>query len=486
MANTSVDNETTAERRSPCTTLKRRLTFRNHVLQEESDGMDLKRVPEHSVNMPWDLANLLFQRQTHGIRQNHWPRYPRDADFVNDAFTNTQSSHLESTTKDGDTHPPPLKRRQSTHAPQEFTGDATTPEKSNFQQPPPASPSTVTEPQPSHVAIPQETPNNCSVDDDVQDTSQEEKHAFEKVPPLPPPRSIHAQLIYWVEYKACVHFQSANLLHLGGGAEEFYPSHPRYNARSSRAVSTIAIAFSSDGQTLASTHGDHTVKISSCHTGRLLATLEGHPRTPWTCKYHPTNSHMVASGCLGHQVRVWNWALRQCLQMVRLEFAIISLTFHPSGKCLCIANGARLHFWKVQGDDNEQHQRQQQNSGDDNETGSNPSGQEPRHNTMILHEMDQKHMLRCVAFPPNGNTLVVGGVNVDNPPRRTGTRQAQKLSFYLRLWEFSLKIALAPATSARSRGSMVTLYPISRVSENRESLHSICFCHHSSVLTHCL
>ncbi|KAL7532437.1 hypothetical protein ACHAXR_004625, partial [Thalassiosira sp. AJA248-18] len=76
---------------------------------------------------------------------------------------------------------------------------------------------------------------------------------------------------------------------------------------SNPAVSTISISFSPDSRTVASTHGDHTVKITCCHTGKLLRQLEGHPRTPWTVKYHPTNPRIVASGCLGFQVRVWDW-----------------------------------------------------------------------------------------------------------------------------------------------------------------------------------
>ena len=76
------------------------------------------------------------------------------------------------------------------------------------------------------------------------------------------------------------------------------------------AVSTISLSFAPDGRTLASTHGDHTVKITCCETGRLVRNLEGHPRTPWTVKYHPVDSNIVASGCLGFQVRVWDWNYR--------------------------------------------------------------------------------------------------------------------------------------------------------------------------------
>ncbi|XP_043689679.1 uncharacterized protein LOC122640528 isoform X2 [Telopea speciosissima] len=50
--------------------------------------------------------------------------------------------------------------------------------------------------------------------------------------------------------------------------------------------STIAAAFSPDGRTLASTHGDHTVKIIDCQTGSCLKVLTGHRRTPWVVSLH--------------------------------------------------------------------------------------------------------------------------------------------------------------------------------------------------------
>ncbi len=70
---------------------------------------------------------------------------------------------------------------------------------------------------------------------------------------------------------------------------------------------------------MATTHGDHTVKIfkytdSSLYRVRYIFSLlpliislycqvfYGHPRTPWTVKYHHTCSDIVASGCLGSEV----------------------------------------------------------------------------------------------------------------------------------------------------------------------------------------
>ena len=61
---------------------------------------------------------------------------------------------------------------------------------------------------------------------------------------------------------------------------------------------------------MASSHGDHTVRIVDCKTGRCLNTLRGHPRTPWCVAFHPSSDELLASGCLGGQVRVWNLKVR--------------------------------------------------------------------------------------------------------------------------------------------------------------------------------
>ena len=79
--------------------------------------------------------------------------------------------------------------------------------------------------------------------------------------------------------------------------------------------STIALAFSSDRRTLASTHGDHTVKLVDVSgrggsEGCVLAELEGHPRTPWTVKFHPTNPYLVRAtwNCRSRPGLGFHWA----------------------------------------------------------------------------------------------------------------------------------------------------------------------------------
>ena len=281
------------------------------------------------------------------------------------------------------------------------------------------------------------------------------------------PFTVAREIRTFVEYAAVTRNHSAFLTHLGG--DDVLDEEGHWPA-SSKAVSTISIAFCPDGTTMASTHGDRTVKITCCSTGRLLQSLEGHPRTPWTVKYHPTDPFRLASGCLGHQVRLWNWQSKLCLQMIRLEFAIISLAFHPSGTLLAIANGTRLHFWGIP--ENEHTQDDDVDDHSDGAMDDAPAATfQPR--TPRLTELDQRHMLRCVHFPPNGTTLILGGVNpVTDDPRRPA------MTFYLRLWDFDVALALRPPTAAAPR------QPISNVRGYSLLFRRRCCCHRYGQETH--
>ena len=178
--------------------------------------------------------------------------------------------------------------------------------------------------------------------------------------------------------------------------------------------STISMAYAADGTYFASTHGDHTVKVTDTATHRVAHTLYGHPRTPWTVKFHPVSPHVIASGCLGFQVRLWDLRRRRdsevaehhrssrgaryprgadgrvssdprCLRTVELCKEIISIAFHPTiNGILAIASGRGLYIWHFN------------------------NGPTTAHPVCVLK---RGHTLRCVNFTPCGNYLVTGETN---------------------------------------------------------------------------
>ncbi|XWS31350.1 hypothetical protein CRYUN_Cryun23aG0068900 [Craigia yunnanensis] len=109
--------------------------------------------------------------------------------------------------------------------------------------------------------------------------------------------------------------------------------------------STIAAAFSPDGRTLASTHGDHTVKIIDYQMGKCLKVLSGHRRTPWVVRFHPMHPEILASGSLDHEVRLWDAKTAECIGSRNFYRPIASLAFHAEGELLAVACSHKLYIW---------------------------------------------------------------------------------------------------------------------------------------------
>uniref|UniRef100_A0A7S2P0E3 Anaphase-promoting complex subunit 4 WD40 domain-containing protein n=1 Tax=Leptocylindrus danicus TaxID=163516 RepID=A0A7S2P0E3_9STRA len=218
-------------------------------------------------------------------------------------------------------------------------------------------------------------------------------------------RSLGRNYFAWRSESVTCHEPLTNELGHYGETYSIARSRGDYLKLGENTVSTICVAFAPDGSTLASTHGDHTVKITCCATGRLIQSMEGHPRTPWTVKFHPSDSGICASGCLGHQVRVWDTKEGVCLKMVRLYSAVISLSFHPRGGLLSMASGNGLYIWNYEKRDS-----------------PHPE---------FMHD----HSLRCVSFTPGGDRIIVGGF-----VKRAHSRDKDTHS--LRLWDFDYEAAV--------------------------------------------
>ncbi|CAH1105696.1 unnamed protein product [Psylliodes chrysocephalus] len=109
--------------------------------------------------------------------------------------------------------------------------------------------------------------------------------------------------------------------------------------------STFLMVFSPDGSRVASTHGNHNIYITDLRNGKNIKTLVGHPRTPWCIAFHPTSDQIVASGCLGGQVRIWDLSGGSEVWTAVNQTVIASLAFHPNDRVLAIATYNCVYFW---------------------------------------------------------------------------------------------------------------------------------------------
>lgn len=109
--------------------------------------------------------------------------------------------------------------------------------------------------------------------------------------------------------------------------------------------STFLMVFSPDGQRAASTHGNHNIYVTDLRSGKNIKTLVGHPRTPWCIAFHPTSDQIVASGCLGGQVRIWDLSGGSEVWTSSMPSVIASIAFHPNDRVLVIATSNEVYFW---------------------------------------------------------------------------------------------------------------------------------------------
>lgn len=86
------------------------------------------------------------------------------------------------------------------------------------------------------------------------------------------------------------------------------------------------MAFSPDGQTLASGSNDQTVKLWHVTTGQLYQTLDGHSDRVCSVAYAPSagsanspdGQTLVSSG-LDEMIKLWDGKTGECLQTLKAE-----------------------------------------------------------------------------------------------------------------------------------------------------------------------
>ncbi|KAK4172256.1 hypothetical protein QBC36DRAFT_223078 [Triangularia setosa] len=108
-----------------------------------------------------------------------------------------------------------------------------------------------------------------------------------------------------------------------------------------------SVAFSADGQRLASGSYDHTVKIWDPASGQCLQTLEGHSSSVSSVAFS-ADGLRLASGSYDHTVKIWDPASGQCLQTLEGHShtdSVSSVAFSADGQRL--ASGSHDRAVKI-------------------------------------------------------------------------------------------------------------------------------------------
>ncbi len=112
--------------------------------------------------------------------------------------------------------------------------------------------------------------------------------------------------------------------------------------------SVLSVAFSPDGQTLASGSWDNTIKLWRVDDGQLLRTLEGHADGVTSVAFSP-DGQILASGSSDDTIKLWRVGDGQLLRtLVGHADIVTSVAFSPDGQTL--ASGSRdatIKLWRV-------------------------------------------------------------------------------------------------------------------------------------------
>jgi len=90
------------------------------------------------------------------------------------------------------------------------------------------------------------------------------------------------------------------------------------------------IAFSADGQILASSSYDETIKLRNPDTGECIRTLIGHDEAVTSICFSP-NQQQLISGSFDQTIKIWDIATGECLKTLRGHAGgILSLLCQPA------------------------------------------------------------------------------------------------------------------------------------------------------------
>ncbi|MCP2728856.1 NB-ARC domain-containing protein [Limnofasciculus baicalensis] len=109
-----------------------------------------------------------------------------------------------------------------------------------------------------------------------------------------------------------------------------------------------SVAFSPDGQILASGSNDQTVRLWDVKTGQCLKVLTGHTNHLLSVIFTPDGQTLISSG-EDQTVRLWQVVMGECLRIIETHINwVLSVALSPDGGTLATgSDGKMVKFWDI-------------------------------------------------------------------------------------------------------------------------------------------
>ena len=134
----------------------------------------------------------------------------------------------------------------------------------------------------------------------------------------------------------------------GGKLRQTLSGHDRRRLRlPPTAPAWTTVAFSPDGNMVASGASDKMIILWDVKTGQPIRKLQGHEETVISIAFSPDGAQL-ASGSADATVRLWNVQTGEPQQSLKGHASLVtSVAYSPDGKTIATASGQNVRLWRV-------------------------------------------------------------------------------------------------------------------------------------------